>query len=92
MPEEILFEHESAQSRADVATYLRSLADKLDSGNDVTLKAGSEELSLDVPETVEFEVKAERETGGSGSELSIEVELEWGEGESMEPRGDLQIE
>lgn len=92
MPEEVLFENESKQTRADVATYLRSLADKLDAGTAVTLKAGSEELSLDVPQTVEFEVKAERETGSGPDELSIEVELEWDVGAQMEPQGELQIE
>lgn len=92
MPEEILFENESKQRRADVATYLRSLADKLDSGEAVTLKAGSEELTLDVPQTVEFEVKAERETGSGPAELSIEVELEWNEGAESGEQGDLEIE
>jgi amphi-Trp domain-containing protein len=91
MPEEILFEHESHQSRPDVATYLRSLADKLDAGDAVTLKAGADELRLDVPQTVEFEVKAERETGGGSPELSIEVELEWTEGQDTPAQGDLEI-
>lgn len=93
MPEEVLFENESRQNRAEVAAYLRSLADKLDSGASVTLRAGADELTLDVPDSVEFEVKAERETGSGADELSIEVELEWDEGqESTGQSGDLQIE
>ena len=93
MPEEVLFENESRQNRSEVATYLRSLADKLDAGSSVTLRAGTDELTLVVPDSVEFEVKAERETGSGADELSIEVELEWNEGqEATGQDGDLQIE
>lgn len=92
MPEEVLFENESRQSRADVATYLRSLADKLDTGQAVTLRAGAEELTLDIPQSVDFEVKAERETGSGPDELSIEVELEWSEGHESTASGELEIE
>lgn len=92
MPEEVLFENESRQSRADVATYLRALADKLDTGDAVTLRAGAEKLTLDVPPSVDFEVKAERETGSGADELSIEVELEWNEGDESPAEGDLEIE
>lgn len=92
MPEEVLFENESHQSLGDVAAYLRSLADKLESGEPVTLRAGAEELTLDVPPKVEFEVKAERETGSGPAELSIEVELEWNEGHESAAQGELEIE
>lgn len=92
MPEEVLFENESRQSRAAVATYLRSLADKLDAGDAVTLRAGAEELTLEVPPSVDFEVKAERETGSGPDELSIEVELEWSEGHKATAESELQIE
>ena len=80
MPEETLFEVESDQSRADVAAYLRAFADKLDSGDSVTLSAGGESVTVAVPETVEFEVEVEREgKQGEPGELSVEFELEWDE-------------
>ena len=81
MPEEVLFKSESPQSRADVAAYLRSVADKLDTGEAITLSAGEQSVTLDVPDQPTFEVKAERETpsGGGSGELSIEFELEWDE-------------
>ena len=91
MPEEVLFETERVMNRSDVADYLRTLADNLDSGSDVTLRAGDQSVTLDPPSRVEFEVKAEREGPCDGDgELSIEVELEWPENPSDD--GDLQIE
>ena len=40
MPEEVLFESENRQARAEIASYLRTVADKLDAGEPITLKAG----------------------------------------------------
>ena len=91
MPEETLFESEQLMGRDAVADYLRTLADSLEAGSDVTLRAGDQSLTMQPPSEVEFEVKAEREgpTDGDG-ELSIEVELEWPENASA--GGDLSIE
>ncbi len=93
MPEEVLFESESEQSRAEIASYLRSVADKLEDGEPVTLKAGSDSVTMDPPARPTFEVKAEREgpTDGPG-ELSIEFELEWDENGDTEASGELSIE
>jgi amphi-Trp domain-containing protein len=94
MPEEVLFETESTQDRTSVAAYIRTVADRLDDGEPVTLSAGDQSVTLDVPERPTFEVKAERETsaGGGPGELSLELELEWREGEESEASGDLDIE
>ena len=75
--EEVLFEHEQVQSRTEIAALLRDVADKLDAGEPVTVSAGEQSISLDVPANPTFEVKVERETNGS-EELSVEFELEWG--------------
>ena len=91
MPEEVLFSTESKESRGTIATYLRTVADRLDEGGPITLAAGSEEISLDPPGNLTFEVKAERETGSGPDELSVEFELEWDEGASGED-SDLRIE
>lgn len=92
MPEEVLFESESVQSRAEVAGYLRAVADNLDAGEPVTLRAGGETVTLDPPASVTFEAKAEREgsTDGTG-ELSLEFELEWADGKTEGATG-LEIE
>ncbi|MEF8825842.1 MAG: amphi-Trp domain-containing protein [Halapricum sp.] len=94
MPEEVLFKSESNQSREEIASYLRTVAENLESGAAIGLKSGSESVTLDPPARPTFEVKAEREgpTDRPG-ELSIEFELEWdedggGDGES----GRLEIE
>lgn len=95
MPEVVLFKSESAQNREDIASYLRSVAEKLEAGESITLKAGSESVTMEPPARPTFEVKAEREgpTDGPG-ELSVEFELEWDESseESDESTGSLEIE
>jgi len=77
--EEVLFEIERMQSRGDTAGMLRTVADRLDDGESLTLSSGDDSITLEVPSQTEFEVKVEREHESGGSELSIEFELEWGE-------------
>jgi len=92
MPETVLFEIEQKENLAAVAAYLRTVADNLESGGTVTLESGGESVTLDPPETVEFEVKAEREgpTDGAG-ELSLELEIEWDEHASGDGDSSLSI-
>jgi amphi-Trp domain-containing protein len=95
MPEEVLFKSESDQSREEIASYLRKVADNLDSGNAISLKAGSESVTLNPPARPTFEVKAEREGPADNmTELSVEFELEWDEnaGEESSGNGQLEIE
>jgi amphi-Trp domain-containing protein len=95
MPEDVLFKSERAQSRDEIASSLRSVAENLEQGGSITLNTGSESVTMDPPPRPTFEVKAEHEgpTDGPG-ELSIEFELEWdehsetGDGEA----GTLEIE
>lgn len=71
--EEILFEMEEEKSRDEVAAYLQRIVDKLESGESIALKGGGDEVDVDVPDRLEFEVKVEEEAG----ERSLEFELEW---------------
>ncbi|MFC7141933.1 amphi-Trp domain-containing protein [Halosimplex aquaticum] len=81
MPEEVIFEDERVMTRADVASYLRTVADRLDAGESLTLETGTDSVTVDVPNDVEFEVKVEREGPADGpGELGLELELEWDEG------------
>ncbi|WP_433633725.1 amphi-Trp domain-containing protein [Halomicrococcus sp. NG-SE-24] len=93
MPEEVLFKSATGQSREETAAYLRRVADKLEQGDAITLKSGSESVTMEPPARPTFEVKAEREgpTDGSG-ELSIEFELEWDENGSEGDSGSGQLE
>lgn len=91
MPEELLFESESKQSRSEIATYLRTVADSLDEGGAITLRAGEQSVTMEPPARPTFEVKAEREgPAGAPGELSIELELEWDEEDGGD--GELTIE
>ncbi|XGI84644.1 amphi-Trp domain-containing protein [Halorutilales archaeon Cl-col2-1] len=96
MPEEVLFKSEGDQSRKDIAAYLRSVADKLEQGSAITLKSGSESVTMEPPARPTFEVKAEREGAtDQPGELSIEFELEWEEnasGGGDGSSGELEIE
>lgn len=91
MAEEVLFKSERTQSRDEIAMYLQTVVDKLTAGETITLRADDEEVTLDPPSQSTFEVKAERETEGSATELSVEFELEWNEGDT-ETASSLEIE
>ncbi|WP_117369013.1 amphi-Trp domain-containing protein [Natrarchaeobaculum sulfurireducens] len=94
MPEEVLFKFERRMSTDDIAAYLRTVADNLESGESISLEAGGESVTMDPPARPTFEIKAERETSSSSgpAELSIEFELEWDEGEESGEGGDLRID
>ena len=95
MPEEILFETEGHRTREEIASYLRTFADRLDADGPITLTAGEQSVRVDPPERPTFEVKAEREgpTDAPG-ELSVEFEIEWDEagGGDGDGSGELSIE
>jgi amphi-Trp domain-containing protein len=74
--EVVLFSSEEPRSRGDVATFLRQLADKLDQGQ-VILRQGKEEVSLNIPNNVVLELKAEEEYKKRKTQRSLEVEIEW---------------
>jgi amphi-Trp domain-containing protein len=96
MPEDVLFKSESDQTRSDIAAFLRTVADNLESGDEITLKAGGDSVTMAPPDRPTFEVKAEREgPEGGPKELSVEFELEWDEnasGESEAGAAGLEIE
>ena len=91
MPEDTLFEFERDMATAEVAQYLRTVADHLESGDEFTLESGTESVALTPPGRVEFEVEVERETPKSGgAEIELEFEMEWDEDGTG--TGDLRIE
>jgi amphi-Trp domain-containing protein len=80
-------------SRADVAAYLRDVADKLDADGDLDFTAGGQSASVRVPERLQFAVDVERDSGADGAaEMEIEFELEWYEDEDGTASGPLEIE
>ena len=95
MSDDTLFEFEQDMSRADVATYLRTIADKLDDSGQLDFSAADQSSTVEVPEHVEFEIELERESNERGSsEASLELEVEWYETRegSIAGPGSLEIE
>jgi len=91
--EEVLFETERRRDRTEIADYLRTVADRLESGDSLTLSSGGDSVDLAIPARPTFEVKAERETESGGTELSVEFEIEWDEGQAdADGSDDLSIE
>jgi len=87
--EVVLFKSEEKHSTAEVATFLRQLADRVEK-QEIILRQGTEELTLSLPGTVTLEVKAEEETSRKGVKHSLEVELEWKLGEQNQA-GPLEL-
>jgi len=91
--EEVLFKSERASSREEIAAYLRTVADSLESGGPITLSAGGESTTVEPPARPTFEVKVEREGPPDGPvEIGLEFELEWDEGGDSGGDGELRIE
>jgi amphi-Trp domain-containing protein len=82
MGKEVVFKSEEKRSTAEVASFLRQLASRVEK-QEVVLRQGAEELTLTLPGMVTLEVKAEEETTSSGMKHSLEVELEWRPGEKQ---------
>ena len=76
----VLFASEERQSRGNVAAFLRQLADRVEAG-EVLLQKGDESLTLHIPTNTVLEVKAEEEEKSGRMKRSLEVEIEWTEGE-----------
>jgi amphi-Trp domain-containing protein len=92
MPDEILFEYEQTLDRADVAAYLREMADKLDADGQLELTAGGPSTTVSVPARVEMEVEVERRPRDDGSDkMQLEIELSWREGTDGTAPGPLEI-
>ena len=88
--EVVLFKSEEKRSTAEVATFLRQLADRVEK-QEVILRQGADELTLSLPGRVTLEVKAEEETSRRGKvKHSLEVELEWVPGGEKEA-GSLEL-
>lgn len=91
--EKVLFKSEEKKQTTEVASILRMVADKVESGR-ISLTHGSDEVTLSIPKTVTLEFKVEEETKSGKDTLkkSLEIELEWYEGEDGSPTtGEVKI-
>jgi amphi-Trp domain-containing protein len=78
----ILFKSKDYKPSKETAKILRQIADKIEKRK-LTLKKGSQEISIDIPENVELEIKVDEKRKGDVKK-TLEIEIEWKEGENKE--------
>ena len=76
----VLFKSEERKDLASVVAFLHQLADKL-AKNQVVLRQGSAEIVVDIPDNVILELKVEEEDKKGKVKRTLEVEIEWIEGD-----------
>ena len=75
----ILVKSDQRKNLADAAVFLRELADKVESGK-VTLVQGDQDVVVDLPEIVSFELEYYEQPKKHGVKKQLEIELQWTEG------------
>jgi amphi-Trp domain-containing protein len=75
----IVYKSDEYMSRSELASFLRTLADRVESGT-VVLKSGEQETKVEVGERVELEVEYETKQKPKGERYQLELEIEWGAG------------
>ena len=76
----VLFKSEERKDLASVVAFLHQLADKL-AENQVILRQGSTEIVVNIPDNVVLELKVEEEDKKGKMKRTLEVEIEWIEGD-----------
>ena len=74
--ETVLFKSEQKMSIEDAAVFLRNVADKLEK-QQVVLIQGDKEVTLNIPDRIELEIKAEKEVGKNKTKEKLEFEIGW---------------
>jgi amphi-Trp domain-containing protein len=87
-------ETEAEQTRAEIATYLRDLADQLDGDGEVSLALGGTEVRLTPTEPVTFKLEGESDwsEGDTRAKQSIEFELVWWRDATTAEAGSLDVQ
>jgi amphi-Trp domain-containing protein len=87
-------ETEAQQTRVEIATYLRDLADQLDSGGDVALTLGGSTVQLNPTNPITFKLEGESDwsQGDREAKQSIEFELVWWREAASAEEATLNIE
>lgn len=67
----------------DVAAFLRELADKVETGT-ITLVQGGQDVVIDLPETISFELEYYEQPKKRGLKNQLEIELEWTESDQIQ--------
>lgn len=77
----VVFKSEEPKDIESAAQFLRELADKL-SQRQVVLRQGENEVVLTLPDNVVLEIKVDEKEQRRYTKRSLEVEIEWREGEN----------
>ena len=87
-------ETEEQKTRAEVATYLRQLADQIDEDGAVTLNLGGQRVTLDPTEPITFKLEGESDwtEGDTEAKQSIEFEMVWWREAETAEEGTLDAE
>jgi amphi-Trp domain-containing protein len=75
----VLVKSDLRKNLPDVAVFLRELADKIETGK-VTLVQGGQDVVIDLPESVSFEIEYYEKPKRQGVKKQLEIEIDWTEG------------
>jgi amphi-Trp domain-containing protein len=81
--EMVLFESEERKDLSSVVAFLHQLAERL-AKNQVILRQGAEEIVVDIPNNVVLELKVEEEDKRGKMKRTLEVEIEWTDGDESD--------
>ena len=84
----VLFKSEEKKSSNEIASILRTVADKVEQGS-ITLGQNENRITLEFPKSLVLEIKVEEEEKAN-IKRSLEIELEWIVG--AEEQGSLVID
>ena len=76
----VIVKSELRKTLPEVASFLRELADKVETGK-VTLVQAGQDVTVELPDSVDFELEYYEQTKKNGLKKQLEIELEWVEGE-----------
>jgi len=86
-------ETEEQKTRAEIASYLRDLADQLDGGREVNLTLGGTVAQFNPTDPVTFKLEGESDwsEGDTEAKQSIEFELVWWREAASAEEGTLNV-
>ncbi len=85
--EKILFKSEEKKNSLEIAAMFRNIADKIEQGK-MILRQDENEVTVDFPDNMSIEIKVEEEIKRTkGTQLKLEIELEWYPGDSGHKTG-----
>lgn len=86
-PKNVLIDYEQKMSLDEAITFLETIVNKLKTDKSLTLTLGEQSHQVNPADQVELEVKLEERN----KKYSLELELEWTEGEGQQAQS-LKIE